>query len=96
MSPNYLAYLEDNPADPNVATVIRLADALGITVAALRGGGVDLAPVPGPRAAASSAAGPSSPQPRPVSGLPRHSVRRGNGRACLEWRAGRVWATGRV
>ncbi|MGY1577804.1 pyridoxamine 5'-phosphate oxidase family protein [Streptomyces sp. MN13] len=44
MSPGYLAYLEDQPADPSVATLIRLADALGTTVAALRGGGADLPP----------------------------------------------------
>ncbi|MEU6774993.1 pyridoxamine 5'-phosphate oxidase family protein [Streptomyces sp. NPDC046759] len=41
MSPDYLAYLEVRPADPTVATLIRLADALGTTVAALRGGGLD-------------------------------------------------------
>ncbi|MFI2200469.1 DUF1918 domain-containing protein [Streptomyces sp. NPDC020192] len=44
MSPDYLAYLEERPADPTLATLIRLADALGTTVAALRGGGVDLPP----------------------------------------------------
>ncbi|MGW4173793.1 pyridoxamine 5'-phosphate oxidase family protein [Streptomyces chartreusis] len=44
MSPGYLAYLEERPADPTVATVIRLADALGIPVTALRGGGADLPP----------------------------------------------------
>ncbi|MEU6587837.1 pyridoxamine 5'-phosphate oxidase family protein [Streptomyces sp. NPDC046881] len=44
MSPNYLAYLEEGPADPTPATLIRLADALGTTVAALRGGGMDLPP----------------------------------------------------
>ncbi|MET8560196.1 pyridoxamine 5'-phosphate oxidase family protein [Streptomyces flaveolus] len=44
MSPEYLAYLEERPADPTLATLIRLADALGTTVAALRGGGVDLPP----------------------------------------------------
>ncbi|OIK03696.1 pyridoxamine 5'-phosphate oxidase family protein [Streptomyces monashensis] len=44
MSPDYLAYLEERPADPTLATVIRLADALGTTVAALRGGGMDLPP----------------------------------------------------
>ncbi|MFD0033074.1 pyridoxamine 5'-phosphate oxidase family protein [Streptomyces sp. NPDC055059] len=44
MSPHYLAYLEERPADPTVATVIRLADALGTTVHALRGAGVDLPP----------------------------------------------------
>lgn len=44
MSPDYLAYLEERPADPTVATLIRLADALGTTVAALRGGGIDLPP----------------------------------------------------
>lgn len=44
MSPDYLAYLEEQPADPTVATLIRLADALGTTVADLRGGGIDLPP----------------------------------------------------
>lgn len=44
MSPDYLAYLEERPADPTLATLIRLADALGTTVAALRGGGIDLPP----------------------------------------------------
>ncbi|QJS13854.1 DUF1918 domain-containing protein [Streptomyces argyrophyllae] len=44
MSPDYLAYLEEQPADPSLATLIRLADALGTTVAALRGGGMDLPP----------------------------------------------------
>ncbi|MFF8908307.1 pyridoxamine 5'-phosphate oxidase family protein [Streptomyces olivaceoviridis] len=44
MSPDYLAYLEERPADPTLATLIRLADALGTTVAALRGGGMDLPP----------------------------------------------------
>jgi nitroimidazol reductase NimA-like FMN-containing flavoprotein (pyridoxamine 5'-phosphate oxidase superfamily) len=44
MSPGYLAYLEEHPADPSVAALIRLADALGTTAAALRGGGIDLPP----------------------------------------------------
>ncbi|MEU9657372.1 pyridoxamine 5'-phosphate oxidase family protein [Streptomyces chartreusis] len=44
MSPDYLAYLEEHPADPTVATLIRLADALGTTVTALRGAGVDTPP----------------------------------------------------
>ncbi|MGJ5749048.1 hypothetical protein FB563_6618 [Streptomyces puniciscabiei] len=44
MSPDYLAYLEERPADPTLATLVRLADALGTTVAALRGGGIDLPP----------------------------------------------------
>uniref|UniRef100_A0AAU3IEP8 DUF1918 domain-containing protein n=1 Tax=Streptomyces sp. NBC_01393 TaxID=2903851 RepID=A0AAU3IEP8_9ACTN len=44
MSPGYLAYLEERPADPTMATLIRLADALGTTVTALRGGGADLPP----------------------------------------------------
>ncbi|MFI6010050.1 DUF1918 domain-containing protein [Streptomyces sp. NPDC051243] len=44
MSAEYLAYLEERPADPSVATLIRLADALGTTVTALRGGGIDLPP----------------------------------------------------
>lgn len=44
MSPDYLAYLEEQPSDPSLATLIRLADALGTTVAALRGGSMDLPP----------------------------------------------------
>ncbi|MEV6591379.1 pyridoxamine 5'-phosphate oxidase family protein [Streptomyces acidicola] len=44
MSPEYLAYLEEQPADPTVATVINLAAALGISPAALRGGGAGLPP----------------------------------------------------
>lgn len=44
MAPGYLAYLEEQPADPTMATLIRLADVLGTTVTALRGGGVDLPP----------------------------------------------------
>ncbi|MFE7908390.1 DUF1918 domain-containing protein [Streptomyces albogriseolus] len=44
MSPEYLAYLEERSADPTMATLFRLADALGTTVTALRGSGVDLPP----------------------------------------------------
>ncbi|MFB6876949.1 pyridoxamine 5'-phosphate oxidase family protein [Streptomyces sp. NPDC056323] len=44
MSLNYLTYLEERPADPTLATLIGLADALGTTVTALRGGGIDLPP----------------------------------------------------
>lgn len=44
MAPDYLAYLEERPADPSLATLIRLADVLGTSVAALRGGGIDLPP----------------------------------------------------
>ncbi|MFD7389076.1 DUF1918 domain-containing protein [Streptomyces sp. NPDC059852] len=44
MSPDYLAYLEEHPADPTAATLTRLADALGTTATALRGGGMDLPP----------------------------------------------------
>ncbi len=44
MSPGYLAYLEEYPADPTKAALINLADALGTTAIALRGGGVDLPP----------------------------------------------------
>jgi nitroimidazol reductase NimA-like FMN-containing flavoprotein (pyridoxamine 5'-phosphate oxidase superfamily) len=44
MAPDYLAYLEERPADPSLATLIRLASALGTSVAALRGGGIDLPP----------------------------------------------------
>jgi len=42
MAPEYLAYLEEQPAEPTLASLIRLADALGTSVAALRGGGADL------------------------------------------------------
>ncbi|OBQ53071.1 XRE family transcriptional regulator [Streptomyces sp. H-KF8] len=44
MAPDYLAYLEEHPGDPSPATLIRLAAALGTSVQALRGGGVDLPP----------------------------------------------------
>ncbi|WP_326655087.1 MULTISPECIES: pyridoxamine 5'-phosphate oxidase family protein [unclassified Streptomyces] len=44
MAPDYLAYLEEHPADPSLASLIRLAAALGTSVAALRGGGIDLPP----------------------------------------------------
>ncbi|WP_155056077.1 DUF1918 domain-containing protein [Streptomyces blattellae] len=44
MAPDYLAYLEEQPADPSAASLIRLADALGTTAAALRGGGIELPP----------------------------------------------------
>ncbi|MFE0512220.1 DUF1918 domain-containing protein [Streptomyces sp. NPDC058964] len=44
MSPRYLAYLEEQPADPTMATLIRLADALGTTATALLGAGMDLPP----------------------------------------------------
>ncbi|MFH8800812.1 DUF1918 domain-containing protein [Streptomyces sp. NPDC017936] len=44
MSPGYLSYLEERPADPSTAALIRLADALGTTAAVLRGGGADLPP----------------------------------------------------
>ncbi|MEU2773578.1 pyridoxamine 5'-phosphate oxidase family protein [Streptomyces sp. NPDC007162] len=44
MAPDYLAYLEERPADPSAAALIRLAAALGTSVTALRGGGMDLPP----------------------------------------------------
>ncbi|TFE47858.1 DUF1918 domain-containing protein [Streptomyces sp. ICN441] len=44
MSPEYLAYLEERPADPGLGALARLAGALGTSVAALRGGGTDLPP----------------------------------------------------
>ena len=44
MAPDYLAYLEEHPGDPSLATLVRLAAALGTSVQALRGGGVDLPP----------------------------------------------------
>ncbi|MCZ7461922.1 pyridoxamine 5'-phosphate oxidase family protein [Streptomyces sp. WMMC940] len=44
MAPQYLAYLEERPADPGLGTLTRLAGALGTSVEALRGGGIDLPP----------------------------------------------------
>ncbi|BBC29620.1 DNA-binding protein [Streptomyces graminofaciens] len=44
MAPEYLAYLEEQPADPTTASLISLADALGTSLVALRGGDVDLPP----------------------------------------------------
>lgn len=44
ISPDYLAYLEEQPADPTMATLFSLAAALDTTVTALRGAGVDLPP----------------------------------------------------
>ncbi|MDW6057411.1 DUF1918 domain-containing protein [Streptomyces sp. FXJ1.4098] len=44
MAPDYLEYIEERPADPSLASLIRLAAALGTSVAALRGGGIDLPP----------------------------------------------------
>ncbi|QKW48624.1 pyridoxamine 5'-phosphate oxidase family protein [Streptomyces buecherae] len=44
MAPEYLAYLEEQSAEPSVASLIRLADALGTTLVALRGGDIDLPP----------------------------------------------------
>ncbi|MEV8523591.1 pyridoxamine 5'-phosphate oxidase family protein [Streptomyces sp. NPDC052000] len=44
MAPNYLAYLEERPADPSLATLISLAATLGTSTAALRGAGIDLPP----------------------------------------------------
>lgn len=44
MAPDYLAYLEEHPGDPSLATLIRLAAALDTSVQALRGSGVDLPP----------------------------------------------------
>ncbi|MET8138504.1 MULTISPECIES: DUF1918 domain-containing protein [unclassified Streptomyces] len=44
MAPDYLAYLEERQADPSLASLIRLADALGVSVETLRGGGGDLPP----------------------------------------------------
>ncbi|MFD6327938.1 DUF1918 domain-containing protein, partial [Streptomyces sp. NPDC058442] len=44
MAPAYLAYLEEHPADPSLATLLRLAAALGTSVQALRGSGVGLPP----------------------------------------------------
>ncbi|MBB1262117.1 pyridoxamine 5'-phosphate oxidase family protein [Streptomyces alkaliterrae] len=47
VSPEYLRYIEEHPAAPTPATLIRLSDALGTTVAALRGGGADAPPAQG-------------------------------------------------
>ncbi|MGW3494791.1 pyridoxamine 5'-phosphate oxidase family protein [Streptomyces sp. NPDC001020] len=44
MAPNYLAYLEERPADPSLPTLIRLAGALGTSVASLRGVGIEAPP----------------------------------------------------
>ncbi|MCP8707853.1 DUF1918 domain-containing protein [Streptomyces thermocarboxydus] len=44
ISPQYLAYIEEQPAEPTTATLLALAGALGTTAAALRGGGVDRPP----------------------------------------------------
>ncbi|MFF5142999.1 DUF1918 domain-containing protein [Streptomyces sp. NPDC013157] len=44
MVPAYLAYLEEQPAAPTPAALVRLADALGTSVDALYGGGVGLPP----------------------------------------------------
>lgn len=46
MAPDYLAYLEERLADPSLATLIRLAGALGMTVASLRGVGIEAPPGP--------------------------------------------------
>ncbi|MBB1246152.1 DUF1918 domain-containing protein [Streptomyces durbertensis] len=44
VSPEYLRYLEEHPSAPTASTLIRLSDALGTSVAALRGGGADSPP----------------------------------------------------
>ncbi|MFK4145350.1 pyridoxamine 5'-phosphate oxidase family protein [Streptomyces sp. NPDC004065] len=44
MSPQYLTYLEQRPSEPSMGAVLRLADALGTTVVALRGGDQDAPP----------------------------------------------------
>ncbi|MFF2654432.1 pyridoxamine 5'-phosphate oxidase family protein [Streptomyces sp. NPDC058045] len=44
VAPGYLAYLEEEPADPTLASLVRLADVLGTSVEALRGGGTDRPP----------------------------------------------------
>ncbi|MFF4569708.1 pyridoxamine 5'-phosphate oxidase family protein [Streptomyces sp. NPDC001410] len=44
MSPRYLSYLEEQPADPTMPALLRLADALGTSATALLGGGMDLPP----------------------------------------------------
>ncbi|MFE6664755.1 pyridoxamine 5'-phosphate oxidase family protein [Streptomyces sp. NPDC057697] len=44
MAPDYLAYIEQRPADPSPATLVSLADVLGTTVSALRGSDTGLPP----------------------------------------------------
>ncbi|MCX4510642.1 DUF1918 domain-containing protein [Streptomyces sp. NBC_01619] len=44
MAPEYVAYLEERPADPSLGALTRLAGAMGTSVEALRGGGIDLPP----------------------------------------------------
>ncbi|MHA4816212.1 DUF1918 domain-containing protein [Streptomyces aculeolatus] len=44
MAPEYLAYLEEQAADPTAACLARLAGVLGTTPVALRGGDIDLPP----------------------------------------------------
>ncbi|MCH0565735.1 MULTISPECIES: pyridoxamine 5'-phosphate oxidase family protein [unclassified Streptomyces] len=44
MSPDYLAYLETHAADPGMATLVRLADALGTTLIELQGADQDRPP----------------------------------------------------
>ncbi|AKH87137.1 XRE family transcriptional regulator [Streptomyces sp. CNQ-509] len=44
MAPEYLAYLEEQAADPTAACLARLAGVLGTTPVALRGGGIDRPP----------------------------------------------------
>ncbi|MFI2031265.1 DUF1918 domain-containing protein [Streptomyces buecherae] len=44
MAPEYLAYLEEQSAEPSVASLVRVADALGTTLVALRGGDIGLPP----------------------------------------------------
>ncbi|MFI0504311.1 pyridoxamine 5'-phosphate oxidase family protein [Streptomyces albogriseolus] len=44
ISPQYLTYVEEQPADPTTATLLALAGALDTTASALRGAGVDRPP----------------------------------------------------
>ncbi|MEU6809966.1 pyridoxamine 5'-phosphate oxidase family protein [Streptomyces sp. NPDC046831] len=44
MSPQYLSYLEHHPAEPSLAALMRLADALGTTLIELQGGDQELPP----------------------------------------------------
>ncbi|MFE9773694.1 DUF1918 domain-containing protein [Streptomyces sp. NPDC005931] len=44
ITPDYLAYLEEQPADPSTGTLLALAAVLGTTVGSLRGGGTGLPP----------------------------------------------------
>lgn len=85
MAPEYLAYLEEHPADPSLASLIRLADTLGTTVAALRGGGRDRPPGLGQAAPPPSAA---RPRRRRMPHTAFHTRRRPRRRIDARWPGG--------